>query len=437
MSRCWILLAFGLALAACRLGFGSDSCPDGSDCSAAAAPGAELALVSASPVGDSNGDGALSPGESAGLRVKIRNAGTVALTDLTGTLSTEMEGIAVVQGESVWFGDLRKGDTACGHRTREDSPGTCYSSASDYPRVSVDQGVAPGTTVPFVLTLTDGRDARFRVDFPLVVTAIDQSFRVTRATVLGDSNGDGELSPGETGTIRVEVKNLGGSKALGVTGTLTAADPRVAVPTWTILRFGEVGPGATACGPKESSGAEGTCYTSSEDYPRLTLDPSIPPGTTLVFTLDLVDVYQNRFSLPFTLVAPPIDQAFAVTQVTVLGDPDRSGALAAGETAELRVEVANLGGVRALGIAGDLTCDEAGVVIAGGSPVVFGEIGAGVTACGHRVTSSSPGSCYSGTGYYPRVTLPATRPLAPLTLRLGLVDAYGNRFPLSFSVPVE
>jgi hypothetical protein len=437
MSRCWILLAVGLALAACRFGYGSDSCPDGSDCSTVAVPGAALVLVAATPVGDSNGDGALSPGESAGMRVKIRNAGTVDLSDLTGTLSTEMDGITIAQGESLWFGNLRKGDTACGHRTRDDSPGTCYSGASDYPRVTVDQGVAPGTTVPFVLTLTDGREARFRVDFPLVVTAIDQGFRVTRATVLGDTNGDGELSPGETGALRVEVKNLGGSKALGVTGTLTAADPRVAVATWTILRFGDLGPGEVACGPKESSGAEGSCYTSPANYPRVTLDPSIPAGTTLVFTLDLVDVYQNRFSLPFTLVAPPIDQAFAVTQVTVLGDQSRSGALGPGEEAELRVEVANLGGARAVGIVGDLTSDEAGVVIAGGSGVAFGEIRGGETACGHRATSSSPGACYSGTGYYPRVTLPATRPPAPLTLRLGLVDAYGNRFPLTFWVPVE
>ena len=88
-----------------------------------------------------------------------------------------------------------------------------------------------------------------------------------------DSDGDGNVEPGETWAARAVLRNGGGAEALGVQARLSTSTPGVTLPDGGWLTFGDIIPGAAV---------------PALDTADFILDPTITCGATVVF--DLVDI---------------------------------------------------------------------------------------------------------------------------------------------------
>ena len=137
-------------------------------------PGApDLAFVSATVVwagnGFANGDdaGVVEPGDTADLKIILKNAGTTTTGgDVIASLTTSLSTIDVDCFAD--FGVIDAGATACGDTGGDE--GICNDSSEfDQCNFSVPVTVAPGTTIPFVLNVTDlASDATY--SFPFTYT---------------------------------------------------------------------------------------------------------------------------------------------------------------------------------------------------------------------------------------------------------------------------
>jgi hypothetical protein len=118
--------------------------------------------------GDTNGDGKLSPGESAQLKVSIQNTGTSKALGITGTLTTSTTGVTITGGTGLQFGDINPGLSACGVIGTLGA-GSCASGSTYYPTVSLATSAATGTTITFTLALKDQFGNVFAVSFSVTV----------------------------------------------------------------------------------------------------------------------------------------------------------------------------------------------------------------------------------------------------------------------------
>jgi len=119
--------------------------------------------------------------------------------------------------------------------------------------------------------------------------------------VVGDTNGDGVLSPGETAGLKVQIANGGSATALGIKGTLSSSTPGVSIQSGSNLDFGDISGGGSACGDtgNGSSGYCGTGYGSGA-FPQVTVVSSVSAGTSSAFSLALTDIHGNAFTINFT-----------------------------------------------------------------------------------------------------------------------------------------
>jgi len=176
-------------------------------------------------------------------------------------------------------------------------------SSSYYPKVTLATSVTVGTIILFSLAIIDKYGNGSTVSYSYTVTAISQAFGAGTLAVVGDSNGDGKLSPGETGYLEVSITNTGAATALGVTGTLTTSASGVTITSGVGLNFsdisGGVSSGDTTCGVTSSSGY-GLCGMSSSYYPKVTLATTVAKGTVISFSLAITDKYGNKFTVAFS-----------------------------------------------------------------------------------------------------------------------------------------
>jgi hypothetical protein len=117
-------------------------------------------------VRDSNADGAVSPGETAQLRVPVTNSGGSGARGVVGTVITNELGVSVEEGFKLYFGDIESGATACGTST-SGYAGDC-SQAYYVLKIEVESSVPAGTTIPFDLDLSDSYSNRFANKFSIL-----------------------------------------------------------------------------------------------------------------------------------------------------------------------------------------------------------------------------------------------------------------------------
>jgi hypothetical protein len=165
--------------------------------------------------------------------------------------------------------------------------------------VSVPASVAVGTVLSFTLALRDTYGSTFTATFEITTGAIDQNFSVTQVALQKDTNGDNKLSPGESADLRIELRNDGTSKALGMTGDLTSSNAAITITGGKGLKFGDLGPTASACASLATSSYPGNC--SASYFPSVSVPASVAAGTVLPFTLALRDTYGNTFTATFQL----------------------------------------------------------------------------------------------------------------------------------------
>lgn len=263
-----------------------------------------FSVVSSTPVGDDNGDGALSPGENAGLMVRIQNTGNAKALAVTGSLSTTRAGVTVTNGTGLKFGDVATGSTCGISATSGYNAGTCFAPRTEYPTVTVSQGLPASTDIVFALTLRDAYGNSSNLNLNYVTPAINQAFSVLSSGLVGDTNGNGALGASETAGLMVRINNTGSAKAIGLTASLTTSNGAVSVVNGTNLKFGDISSSSSGCGVAAASGySPGTCFAPRSEYPLLTASSSLSAGSLVPFTLVVKDKYGNTFNLNFSLTA--------------------------------------------------------------------------------------------------------------------------------------
>jgi hypothetical protein len=250
-------------------------------------------------VADDNMDGLLSPGESARLSVKIRNAWTHVAENVSGVISTDQAGVTITEGSKLYFGSIVSGQTACG-ATSSTYAGYCDSGSSVLLSIRVDSSVPAGTQVGFKLTVSDQNANQFDLAFSLTLKAIAQTFSVGTVQAAADTNGDGVVSPGETARLEVPLVNNGTSTALGIVGAVSTTQAGVTITDGNKLYFGSIVSGQTACGATSSTYA-GYCDSGSSVLLSIRVDSSVPVGTRVDFQLKVSDQFNNMLQLTWSV----------------------------------------------------------------------------------------------------------------------------------------
>lgn len=154
-----------------------------------------------------NGNGVAEPGETIELSVAVSNRGTGAAPAVTATL-VSAEPQAVVAQASAGYGAVAGGATGS-----PDAPFVIELGAS----------LAGGTTLPLEFVATNGGIDHVGL-VPLLVSGPGAELT---STLLGGAGGI--LNPGQTGTLRVTVRNRGDLSTAGATLSLASSDRWVTV----------------------------------------------------------------------------------------------------------------------------------------------------------------------------------------------------------------
>jgi len=101
-----------------------------------------------------NGDGVLSPGETADIEILVSNGGSTVASNVTGTLDVAHPGIDVVDGEGTW-GNL--------------PPGQMSSNTVDRFTLTASDEIIPGTSIALILHLNTGNGYTLNTVLPLQI----------------------------------------------------------------------------------------------------------------------------------------------------------------------------------------------------------------------------------------------------------------------------
>ena len=256
-----------------------------------------------------SGDGVLNPGETVDLGVAVHNHGTSTAYGVTGTLTGGGPFGSVVSG-MLSFGDIAPGATA-------------WSAAPAQVAVAAD---APhGELLHWPLAVTDGVG-----DWTSVVEVA-----VTAAGLSVDgftwSGPGGDIDPGETGDLVIDLANAGGLNATAVGATLTTESPWITVNVDTAA-FADVFMG----GNGDNTGSPFGLYVNPECYEghlavlNLTVDYN---GGMQALVEYVVTVGQSATDAPmgpdaygyYAYDDTDVASGFAPTYDWVAIDPDNGG----------------------------------------------------------------------------------------------------------------
>lgn len=173
-----------------------------------------------------NGNGVAEPGETIELSVAVSNRGTGAASAVTATI-VSAEPRAIVAQPSAGYGTVAGGATG--------SPDAPFV-------IELDAELAGGTTLPLEFVATGGGIDHTGL-VPLLVRGPGAELT---GTLLGGAGGI--LNPGQTGTLRVTVRNRGDLATAGATLSLASRDRWVTVtdPDGTLPAIGVGGLGSNS-----------------------------------------------------------------------------------------------------------------------------------------------------------------------------------------------
>lgn len=283
--------------------------------------GAGLVLQSVKIIDDSNGDGVLSPGERAGLRVTIKNEGTTSTGELEGTLtSTSPFIVELHESWKITFG------IAPGHTFHVDS------------RLEIAPNTPPGTRLDFRVEAHENGNLHV-LDFAVTVKESAASLSLESLQITDDSNSDGVLNPGERARLRMTLKNTGSSRVSWLHGSLTTESSYV-TELQSKIEFPWMGPGG-----------------SQSNTSSLTISTSTPPGTVIPFVLFLTNEEGQPHTLSFSLTVFESAASLVVKSVEFINDSNGDGVLNPGERAGLKITLENAGSSRVSWLRGSLTTE--------------------------------------------------------------------------------
>ncbi len=212
-----------------------------------------------------NGDGLAGPGETVEVQVQLLSSGTGGASDVTASLGTSEQKVSVLQGEAS-YGYLGSGSAGWG-----DQPFL----------VDVAADAVAGQEIPLVLEIASGTDSWTAI-VPLTVHG--PAALISGTAISGA--GDGVLDPGEVGTLRAVLDNVGNMDTAGITAMLTSNSQWVTV----VDGGGAYGP-IPAGGSGDNTSDQFTISAASDCY----------PGHLASFTLDLTFAEGGTAQLEFQL----------------------------------------------------------------------------------------------------------------------------------------
>jgi len=169
-----------------------------------------------------NGDELINPGETIELSCQVTNLGSATALGVSGLLSCADPQVTVVQG-SVSFGDI--------------GPGAFVWGSGEYV-FSLSSGAPAGAVLELILETSSGGQTWTSVMELTVAGAAGAAEEVFYATPGGD------LDPGESGQVIVEIRNVGSENMVGADATLFSLSPWITV-TDADGTFGPVTVGST------------------------------------------------------------------------------------------------------------------------------------------------------------------------------------------------
>jgi hypothetical protein len=334
---------------------------------------AEVTIGNAALLDDSNGDGFLSPAESATLEIYPRNEGTSKALKVWAALSYAESLVEL---------------TSC-YTTSTDSFGLCSSTCNCQdtgvtqdvePDISSSQPIlqinftlssqAPLQPISFEVTFHDELGSTWTDTVTVEVVKVKALIQVESASLWGDSNGDGILTPGESAKIQIKGRNVGISKTYGVYASLVNVDPYVDVTTC----YAQFGDSWTKCDTEcncqnisENAKAElDSGETSEEVLLRINFTLSIDaPIEPLTWDIAFHDQFGNSWDDNFVIDVEKYAADIVVGFVEFQNDTNGDGYLSPAESASLSIYPRNDGTVTALGVWAKLVAVEPGVTITG------------------------------------------------------------------------
>jgi hypothetical protein len=156
-------------------------------------------------------------------------------------------------------------------------------------------------------------------------------------------NDDGEVNPGETIELPLEVLNLGVETAYGVTGVISTEDTYITILDDT-ESFGDIAPGDSAF--------------CADDF-DFKVGVHCPDGHLAMFDLTATDSSDSTWTSEFSILVKAPSLAFESLEVDDAppgGDGD--GVLEPGELADIYVTVANTGSAQAHNVVGVISSDD-------------------------------------------------------------------------------
>ncbi len=164
-----------------------------------------------------------------------------------------------------------------------------------------------------------------------------------------DTNGNGQLEPGETDYVSISLKNIGDAIANGVSATLSTSDPYISILNSTVS-YGNMSALSVSAG--------------SGQY-RFSVSNDCPAGHTVQFVLTVTSGAET-WHLSFSVVVyRPILEFGTLTITDTTGDHD--GNLDPGEAANISILLNNIGGAGSPAGTASMTCGTTGITINNGA----------------------------------------------------------------------
>ncbi len=218
-----------------------------------------------------NGDGQADIGETIKLDASFKNLGNEEAANLTITISSENDFITIIQPNSA-ISVIAPGQTI---------------TVDDAFELSIAENIPDNETINFDLVITDGTntwESTFSITGHAPVLEYS-SFSISDQ--LGNNNG--QIDPGETVTMIIEVNNIGSSTAFEVFGELSSSSSYISILSGQPQLFANILPDGTA-----SAGFEIFCSEST------------PVGQNISFTVNINATFGISAQGSFSVIAGQI-----------------------------------------------------------------------------------------------------------------------------------
>lgn len=398
-------------------------------------PNSNIEIVSADIIRDSNDDGNLSAGETAYLKIKVKNNTSKTIEELTATVESGLNiSFSYPYNRNyLSFGDIEKGKTACG--TYNYSDDTCNNYYYNYLEITLPHDFEE-TKIPLMLNFLDKNGKKWKTFFSIPTTKLNMSLSHVSTEILNDTNNDKKLSSGETAYLRIKLKNTGNAKIYNLTGVLTSNNNNVSISYYSNedkMYFGDLAIDESSCGNRNFS--KGLCNTMNTYFVKLVLSPVIINGISIPFRLDLTDVSNRVWSIDFNINTVIPDVNINIQNIRLVSEQNSDGKLNSGEYGYLQIKVKNTGSANSIETTGKLTVNNSNVLISYNNQdtqFYFGNVNIGEERCGYSSHVHGSSACTTD-NRNPKITIPSSVPngtnlLFTLTLENKLQNTYTRQF---------